>query len=94
MDLWTTRPAVRKNSGLLKKLNDRAQFCCIDRRKPWGRDWLALLEMHLNVRQKGKTSSDSEEVGMALVGVGGPTLSLAAKMLKHLQNLKMFSHFS
>jgi hypothetical protein len=31
-----------------------------------------LLEKHLNVRQKGKTSSDSEEVGLALVGGGGP----------------------
>ena len=36
-----------------------------------GRDWLPLLEMHLNVRQKGKTSSDSEEVGLAIVDVGG-----------------------
>ena len=36
-----------------------------------GRDWLPLLEMPLNVRQKGKTSSDSEEVGLAIVDVGG-----------------------
>ena len=29
-------------------------------------------QMHLNVGQKGETSSDSEEVGLALVGGGGP----------------------
>ena len=37
-----------------------------------GRDGLPLLEKHLNVRQKGKTSSDSEEVGLASVDVAGP----------------------
>ncbi len=41
-----------------------------------GRNWLPVLEMHLNVGQKGETSSDSEEVGLAIVDVGGPIFHL------------------
>jgi hypothetical protein len=60
-----------------------------------GRDWLPLVEIHLNFRQKGKTSSDSEEVGLAIVDVGGPIVFFfAEKMLKHLQNLKKFRPLS
>jgi len=76
IDLWAMIPAVAKNSGLLKKLNDHAQLCCIDSRESWGRDWLPLLEMNLNVGQKGKTSSDSEEVGLAIMDVGGSIFHL------------------
>ena len=68
---------------------------CIDRRKSWGRDWLPLVEKYLNVRQLGETSSESEEVGLAIGDVGGPIVFFfAEKMLKHLQNLKMFSPLS
>ena len=68
---------------------------CIDRRKPWERDWLPLVEIHLNFRQKGKTSSDSEVVGLAIVDVGGPIVFFfPMKMLKHLQNLKKFRPLS
>ena len=72
----------------------RSQLCCIDSRESWGRDWLPLLEMNLNVGQKGKTSSDSEEVGLAIVDVGGPIFQFSCEIPKHLQNLKMFRPLS
>ena len=54
-------PAVTKNSGLLKKLNDHGQNCCIVRREPRGPRLVAVNENRLTVRQKAQTSSDSED---------------------------------
>ena len=47
-----------------------------------GRDWLPWRETHLNVRQNGKTSSDTGEVGLASLGVGGPTFHLHGENAK------------
>ncbi len=59
-----------------------------------GRNCYSQTQMHPNVRQKGKTSSDSEEVGLAIVDVGGPIFQFSCEIPKHLQNLKMFRPLS
>ena len=41
-----------------------------------GRNCYSQTQMHLNVGQKGETSSDPEEVGLAIMDVGGSIFHL------------------